>query len=98
MRPHFFLGGNATATPQQSVMVVDVPRPLRPDEEKFLPKEMIENRPPVPVYKVGDEIIVTGKWRVKSDLGFLRTDGLLQYASLEPKGAPVAPALPVPKH
>ena len=83
-RPHFWLGDSKDAAPEKSVWIVEVPRPLRDDEKRFLPKEELKNLPPVPKMAVGDQVVVDGKWATRSPKGFVNSDGLLVYANLTP--------------
>jgi len=80
--PHFYLGDRADTPPDRGIWVVDVPRPLRKDD-KNLPKEMqaeMESRwKTMPAFKLGDEVLVTGKWAQESERRFRNSDGLLVY-------------------
>lgn len=83
-RPHFRLGDTADAREDQTITVVDVPRPPRDDEKRVLPKEevaamkaAVEAMPPL---TGGSMVLVEGKWAVKSPKGFMKTDGLLVFA------------------
>lgn len=82
-RPHFQIADTQSATSDQWAMVVDVPRKIRPDELKALPRDMIESWPDVPNVRVGDEVIVTGTWALRSPLGFQNSEGLLVYGSIK---------------
>jgi tetratricopeptide (TPR) repeat protein len=82
-RPHFHLADSPSAKTSDHLQVVEVPRPIRPDEKKALPKEMIDNWPAVPVLKVGEEVVVTGTWATRSPMGFHNSEGLLVYKSIE---------------
>jgi hypothetical protein len=105
-RPHIFLGDSADTPPEKSVWVVEVPRELRKDEKKTYTKEEIRGMPPVPVFDLGDEVIVTGTWDQKSPKGFFNSDGLLVYKEMENltkqtksgpgSGEPSAPDGPLP--
>lgn len=83
-RPHFLLGASKQAKDEESLEVVEVPRKLRPDERKALGQEYIDSLPPIPVLKLGSEVIVTGTWNTSSPKGFHNSDGLLVYKSIEP--------------
>jgi hypothetical protein len=80
--PHFYLGDKADTSPDRGIWVVDVPRPMRKDD-KNLPDEMrveMEARwKSLPSFKLGDEVIVTGKWAQESERRFRNSDGLLVY-------------------
>ena len=96
-KPHFYLGDAPDTTREKAIEVVDVPRPPRDDEKKFLPKEDLKNWPKVPEYQQGQELVVTGKWSIKSPMGFVNSDGLLVYQDLLAAGATPPPA-PPPAH
>jgi hypothetical protein len=78
-RPHFILGDTPNTAPERGIWVVDVPRELRDDEKRGLTKQDLAQLPPVPVFAVGEELIVEGKWSQKSPRGFAKTEGLLVY-------------------
>lgn len=80
-RPHFTIGDTADTPPERSAWVVEVPRKLRKDEKKGFKKEDLEKLPLVPKFKLGDEVIVKGKWSLKSPKGFSNSDGLLVWPS-----------------
>ena len=81
--PHFLLADHPDEPTARSIQVVEVPRKLRPDEEKFLSDEEKAELPPVPTIEVGDYVRVSGWWATKSPRGFANVDGLLVYGSLE---------------
>jgi hypothetical protein len=82
-RPVFYIGDSADTPGERSAWVVEVPRELRDDEKKALTKEDKANLPPVPPYKVGDEVLVTGDWKLSSAHGEMRSDGLLVYKTMK---------------
>lgn len=82
-RPHIFLGDSKDTPPEKSVWVVEVPRELRKDEKKTFTKEELRAMPPVPVFDLGDEVIVNGTWDQRSPKGFFNSDGLLVYKEME---------------
>ncbi len=95
-RPVFYLGDDAQTPGERSVWVVELPRELREYETKNLSKEQKDwqNRyekgvkvdidgKPVPPYKLGDEVIVTGDWKQSSPHGERNSDGLLVYKTLK---------------
>jgi hypothetical protein len=99
-RPKFYLGDSVDTPAEKSIWVVDVPRaPLKVEIER-LPKEDIKNWPAVPPYKVGDEIIVTGKWTQSSPHSERNVEGLIVYNKIKnvtqnwetPPPLPVDPA------
>lgn len=93
-RPHLVLGDAADTPPDRGIEVVEYPRPLRKDEKKGLPDEMVAEAEAayaaLPEFKVGDEVVVTGTWALKSPKGFRNSDGLLVYGAMENLSAPVA--------
>jgi hypothetical protein len=119
-RPKFYIGDAADTPAQKSLWVVDVPRPYNKLELKRLPKEELRNPPPdkcdpkadpkksaCPPYKVGDQVEVTGMFKLSSPHSERNSDGLLVYKrmknvtetwespAIEPRpGAPAAPAAP----
>ena len=80
--PHFYLGDKADTPPDRGIWVVDVPRATRKDD-KNLPDEeraVMEARwKALPSFKLGDEVVVTGKWSQESERRFRNSDGLLVY-------------------
>ncbi len=82
-RPAFYVGDTADTPIERSAWVVEVPRPPTEAEKKNLPKEEIKAWRPVPPYKVGDEVIVTGTWLTSSPHGENNTEGLLVYSTLK---------------
>ncbi len=83
-RPHFHLGETSKLDSSRVVEVVEVPRKLRPDELKIMPQELISAQLPVPTLTLGQEVIVSGRWATHSPKGFLNSEGLLVYESIEP--------------
>jgi hypothetical protein len=81
-RPAFYMGDTPDTPVERAAWVVEVPREMTKLEKKNLAKEQIEAWPPVPVYKVGDEVVVTGQWLLASPRGESNTDGLLVYQGL----------------
>lgn len=82
-RPAFYLGDDKGTPAERATWVVEVPRPPTAAEKKNLPKDVIKSWPPVPVYALGDEVLVTGKWALSSPKGESNTDGLLIYTSMK---------------
>lgn len=82
-RPHFNLADKRGANKNEHVEVVEVPRKIRPDERKALSRERIENWPTVPTQKVGQEVVVSGRWATQSPAGFLNSEGFLIYKSMD---------------
>ncbi len=80
--PHFYLGDRPDTPPDRGVWVVDVPRATRKDD-KNLPKEILAEMAArwksLPPFKLGDEVVVAGKWAQESERRFRNSDGLLVY-------------------
>jgi Flp pilus assembly protein TadD len=81
-RPHFILGDTTGSRPGDGLWVVEVPRPMRPDEKKNLDEETQKSWPAVPTIKVGDRVVVEGRFALSSPRGFRDSDGLLIYKAL----------------
>jgi hypothetical protein len=127
-RPKFYIGDAADTPPEKSLWVVEVPRPYYKIELERLPREEIRHPPAdrcdakdskdtkksaCPLYKVGDQVEITGTWKLTSPHSERNSDGLLVYKHMknvtqswespvvEPKpgaqGAPSAPAKPSPQ-
>jgi hypothetical protein len=92
-RPNFYLGDQADAPTDRGIWVVGVPRPPREDELKTYPKEELANWPKVPVYELGQELIVTGTWTLSGE-GFIDSSGLLVYKDLIDPNAPAPTPTP----
>lgn len=95
-RPVFFIGDDAATPGERSAWVVEVPREMRDYEKKNLSKEQKAwqdrydkgvivdfDGHVVPPYKLGDEVIVTGEWKVTSPHGEKNSDGLLVYKTMK---------------
>jgi hypothetical protein len=86
-RPNFYVGSTANASTDKGVWVVENPRPPREDEKKSLPDEelaaMKAAYEAMPAFKVGDEVVVTGSWALRSPRGFRDSDGLLVFESMQ---------------
>jgi len=80
--PHLYLGDKPDTPPDRGIWVVDVPRPMRKDD-KNLPNEMQAEMQArlkaLPGFRLGDEIVLTGKWSLESERRFRNSDGLLVY-------------------
>lgn len=94
-RPSFRIAQDPKQPTDKSVWVVENPRPPRPDEIKNGDDEMVKAMQAaydaVPKFKVGDEVVVTGTWDLKSPRGFRDSDGLLVFASLKNLAEPQEP-------
>jgi len=80
--PHFYVGDKADTPPDRGIWVVDVPRPLRKDDKNLpepMRREMEARWKALPSFKLGDEVVVTGKWAQESERRFRNSDGLLVY-------------------
>jgi hypothetical protein len=93
-RAKFYLGDAADTPAEKSMWVVDVPRPFNKLEIERLPKEELKNPPPdrcdvkkdktsCPVYKVGDQVEVTGTWKMSSPHSERNSDGLLVFKKMK---------------
>jgi len=95
-RPVFYLGDDAQTPGERSIWVVEIPRELREYETKNLSKEQKDwqNRyekgvkvdidgKVVPPYKLADEVVVTGTWKLSSPHGERNSDGLLVYKTMK---------------
>ncbi|MBA3395038.1 MAG: hypothetical protein H0T89_20495 [Deltaproteobacteria bacterium] len=92
-RPKFYIGDAGDTPAEKSMWVVDVPRPFNKLEIDRLPKEELKNPPPdkcdakkvgtCPVYKVGDQVEVTGTWKLSSPHSERNSDGLLVYKKMK---------------
>lgn len=125
-RPKFYLGDTADTPPEKSMWVVEVPRPYYAIELKRLPRDELRNPPHdrcdpradprksnCPPYQIGDEVEVTGTWKLSSPHSEHNSDGLLVYKrmknitqnwespAVEPRpdaqGSPSDPARPSPQ-
>jgi hypothetical protein len=124
-RPKFYVGDSADTPPEKSMWIVEVPRPYYKIELERLPKDELRNPPPdrcdakadpkkstCPPYKVGDQVEITGTWKLTSPHTERNSDGLLVYKRMKnvtqswdspeprpgaPGGAPSAPAKPSPQ-
>lgn len=94
-RPKFYIGDSADTPPEKSLWVVEVPRPYYKIELERLPREEIRHPPPdrcdakdpkksaCPQYKVGDEVEITGTWKLTSPHSERNSDGLLVYKHMK---------------
>jgi len=119
-RPKFYLGDAADTPAEKSLWVVDVPRPYYKVELSRLPKDEIRNPPPdrcdakadpkktvCPPYKVGDQVEITGTWKLSSPHSERNSDGLLVYKRMKnvtqswesptTEGKPGEPSKPTPQ-
>lgn len=125
-RPKFYVGDSADTPAEKSLWVVEVPRPYYKIELERLPKDELRKPPPdrcdpkgdpkksaCPPYKVGDQVEITGTWRLTSPHSERNSDGLLVFKHMknvtqnwespvvEPRpgaqGSPSGPAKPSPQ-
>jgi hypothetical protein len=95
-RPKFYVGDSADTPAEKSMWVVDVPRPYNKLELKRLPREELRNPPPdkcdpkadakksaCPPYQVGDQVEITGMWKLSSPHSERNSDGLLVYKRMK---------------
>ena len=83
-RPHFYLGDHKGTPVARAIQVVEVPRPIRPDERISLSEKEIAAWPAVPSIAVGQRVTVEGTWALNSPKGYANPDGLLVYSRLVP--------------
>ena len=93
-RPKFYIGDTKTTPADKSLWVVDVPRPYnklelerisRADRDipgRCEPDEKDPAKKICPPYKVGDEVIVTGDFKLSSPHAERNSDGLLVYETM----------------
>jgi hypothetical protein len=96
-RAKFYIGDAADTPANKSIWVVDVPRPFTKIElERMKPAAQkdelanpqsrrcdIKKKDDCPVYEVGDQVEVTGSWKVASPHGDSNSDGLLVYKKMK---------------
>lgn len=81
-RPHFYLGDRKGTPVDRALQVVEVPRPMRPDERISLSEKERAAWPAVPSIAVGQVVKVEGTWALNSPKGYANPDGLLVYGRL----------------
>jgi hypothetical protein len=96
-RSKFFIGDTADTPAEKSMWIIDVPRAFTKRElERLKPKaqeEELKNpaakkcnakkKDDCPVYEVGDQVEVTGTWKLSSPHGDRNSDGLLVYKKMK---------------
>jgi tetratricopeptide (TPR) repeat protein len=90
-RPKFFLGTTGRAPVEQSLWVVDVPRPPNKIEKARLPKDELAKWPAVPKVAVGDRVVVTGTFTQVSPHQERNSDGLVVFSAIAPAPAAITP-------
>ena len=100
-RPKFYLGSVKNEPMERSLWIVDVPRPPTKLERERLPKEELAAWPKVPKYKLGDYVVVTGKFATSSPHNERNSDGLVVFQALapakQPAGAKASSVTPAPR-
>ena len=91
-RPKLYLGDSKTTPRDVALWVVDVPRPPNKLERVHLPKAELAAWPAVPRVAVGDYVVVTGTWEIRSPHGEHNTDGLIVYKAVERATPSTTPA------
>jgi hypothetical protein len=93
-RPKFYIGDSKDTPPEKSLWVVDVPRPYNKLEmermkkpERTLPDRCEPKEKPdktiCPPYAVGDEVEVSGSFKMSSPHSERNSDGLLVYKKMK---------------
>jgi len=94
-RAKFYVGDTADTPAEKSMWVVDVPRPYnklelerikKPDRnqpDRCEPNEKDPKKMVCPPYKVGDQVEITGSWKMSSPHSERNSDGLLVYKSMK---------------
>jgi hypothetical protein len=94
-RPHFIIGESPTTKVERGIEVVEYPRPVRKDEVSALGDELVAEMEAalaaLPPFKVGDTVMVTGMWQLRSPKGFHNSEGLLTYGSMVNLTTPAEP-------
>lgn len=95
-RPKFYLGPARKTLDMDAIWVVDVPRRPFKIEKERLPREQLAAWPPVPRLAVGDYVVVTGTWTLRSPHNESNSDGLLVFEALDHVAPPAAAPRLVP--
>jgi hypothetical protein len=95
-RAKFYIGDAADTPAEKSLWIVDVPRPYNKLELERIPKEELKNPPPdrcnpkndpkksvCGPYKVGDQVEITGTFKLSSPHSERNSDGLLVYKKMK---------------
>lgn len=91
-RPRLTLGDSKTASREESVLVVEVPRPPSKGERQKLSKQELASWPAVPKVSVGDHVTLAARWTKKTPRGDADPNGLLVYGALEATPPPAVAA------
>ena|ERR1700733_8279617 len=93
-RPKFYIGDTKETPAEKSLWVVDVPRPYNKLEEERMkkpernlpdrcePKENVKTNI-CPPYAVGDEVTITGSFKMSSPHSERNSDGLMVYKKMK---------------
>lgn len=91
--PKFYLGDAPNTPREQSLWVVDVPRPARQAERHALRQDQLKGWwPEIPNLSVGDFVVVTGAWSQYSARGEHDAIGVLRYREIAPAVPSASPA------
>jgi hypothetical protein len=97
-RAKFYIGDTADTPPEKSLWVVDVPRPYNKLElerikkqdrtlamypDRCEPNEKDPKKMVCPPYAVGDQVEITGSWKMASPHSERNSDGLLVYKKMK---------------
>lgn len=94
-RAKFYVGDETGTPPEKSIWVVDVPRPYnklelerikkrdRNDPLRCEPGERDKKKSVCPPYNVGDQVEITGTWRLSSPHSERNSEGLLVYKRMK---------------
>lgn len=94
-RAKFYIGDTPDTPAEKSMWVVDVPRPYnklemerikkadRNQPDRCEPNEKDPKKNVCPPYKVGDQVEVTGQWKLSSPHSERNSDGLLVYKTMK---------------
>jgi tetratricopeptide (TPR) repeat protein len=89
-QPKIYLGDTRDTPRSASIWVVDMPRSPNQLERKMLSKDELRAWPEPPSVAVGDYVVVTGTWALRSPHAEHHSDGLLVYRAVAPAAAPAA--------
>lgn len=81
--PKLYLGDASTTPPVASIWVVDMPRAPTQRERVMMTKDQLKAWPAVPKLAVGDYVVITGTWAVRSNHAEHNSGGLLIYRGVE---------------
>jgi len=90
--PKLYLGDTKDTPRSTSLWVVDMPRAPTRQERVMLSKDQLKAWPEVPHVAVGDYVVVTGTWALRSLHAEHNSGGLLVYKAIERAEPPAAAA------